>query len=166
LSADAPDYLRAVDAIHAEPLEQAKRDSWSADAFFAVQEEMYERHMRELRLTIEHRGQGIARTKVDDLVGLWARVHQPVRQDVDTFFDGRESVALQDLPPADLSEADAWHLAAFMNARAGETLKEVIAILGPADFETFYGHAPDVPFLLVEPDILKGASAASRNRKS
>jgi hypothetical protein len=158
LPEDASAYLRAVDAIHTAPLQSTPRDQWSAEALFALQQELYERHIHEVELTIEHRGSGIDQAKLDSLLNLWKRVHQPVRADLDAFFGERENVSLRTLPPAQLSEADAFYLANFMNLRVAETLKEVIGILGGDDFKTFYGHRHDVPFLVIEPDILKGAA--------
>lgn len=158
LSSDTSEYLRAVDEIHSAPLRTAARETWDADSFFALELELHERHMREEELTIEHRGKGIDPAKLEKLLGLWRRVHYPVREHLDAFFAGRDSVSLRDLPPVQISEADALYLANVMNARAAVILEEVIDILGPEDFTKFYGHGPDLPFLVVEPDILRGAA--------
>jgi hypothetical protein len=164
LSSDASDYLRAVDEIHNAPLQTAARETWDADSLFALEMELHERHMREEDLTIEHRGKGIDPAKLEQLRALWDRVHRPVREDLDAFFAGRDSVSLRDLPPVQISEADATYLANVMNARAGAILEEVIDILGPEDFTKFYGHGPDKPFLVIEPDILKGAATKPEPR--
>jgi len=149
------DYLRRVQELYVQPIVPAQKNEWTAEELFAVQVKMYERHMQEVDMTLAFRRHGVSPDKMSALHGLWADFHRPSRENIDSFFKGRSVVNLRQLPKVNLNEQDATLLANSMNTAAGEQLKKVIALLGPDDFKTIYGHAPEQAFLVINPMILK-----------
>jgi hypothetical protein len=154
---DRTDYLGRVQKLHDRPIISEERDGLSAADHFDLLERSYERHMQEIDLTLEHHGHGIGAGKIGELRALWSDFHRPSQDSVDAFYEHRSA---DSGPQSDvkLSEHDWIILAHEMNTRIGELSGRIADLLGPDDFRTIYGHAPEEPSLVVNPMILKGTA--------
>lgn len=152
------DYLRRVQELYAQSIISEDKEEWTAAEHFDFLEKNYERHMEEIDLTLEYRGRMVSPNKISALRTLWADFHKPSRKDIEDFYKNQPVVNLKQLPDVYLTEQDTIILANIMNMAASELLRKVIDLLGPDDFKTVYGHAPEEPFLVVNPIILKNAA--------
>ena len=84
--------------------------------------------------------------------------HKPSQKNIEDFYRDQNVVNFKQLPDVSLSEYDIITLANLMNMIASKLLQKVIDLLGPDDFKTVYGHAPEEPFLVVNPMVLKNAA--------
>lgn len=158
LGDEAPAYLREIAALHERPLAAARQNEWTGDAMFALQQESRARHAEEMRINVQSRGTGIDEGKLDAVVTLFDRLHAPNRSELDAHFAAAGALRLDALSEPEITEPIALAIAATVNDRAAATAREAAQILGARDFETLFGHSPERPFLLAEPDILKAAA--------
>lgn len=152
------DYLSRVQKLYTRAIISKEKEAWTAAEHFDFLGKNYERHMQEIDLTLDYRGRNVSPNKISELRTLWADFHKPSRKNIDDFYKKQPVINLKQLPDVSLSEQDLLLLANIMNMAASEQLKKVIDLLGPDDFKTIYGHAPEEPFLVVNPMILKNAA--------
>lgn len=152
------DYLRRVQELHVQPIISEEKDEWTATEHFDFLEKSYERHMEEIDLTLEYRGRNVSPHKISELRALWMDFHKPSQKNIVDFYGDQNVVNLKQLPDVSLSEHDIIILAYIMNNTASELLRKVIDLLGTDDFQSVYGHAPEEPFLVVDPMVLKNAA--------
>lgn len=152
------DYLRRIQELHAQPIIFARKEEWTAAKHLDFLEKNYERHMQEIDLTLKYRRGNVSSNKISELRTLWMDFHKPSQKNIEDFYRDQNVVNFKQLPDVSLSEYDIITLANLMNMIASKLLQKVIDLLGPDDFKTVYGHAPEEPFLVVNPMVLKNAA--------
>ena len=153
---EASRLLKRIQALHAQPPLRTP-EVWTAAAYDAVLQQQYAQHMAEVDLVLEYRGRGIEEARLEALRSIWADVHTPPAEAGKNYLAAQRAVQAE-APRLPMTREDVWLLAHTMNLKAGEVHQQIVEVLGPEDYQAFHGHAPDAPFLLVDPTILAGAS--------
>lgn len=152
-------FLHAVQSLHAQPLLETVPETWTAGIYNEFLERSYQRHMAEIDLAITYRGQGIVASKLDQMRALWAEVHRPHPEQIETAL----AVITSERPSqaaVEISRDDALLLAHTMNLKATDFQRKLVDVLGPSEYGIYFGEQPDTPFLLVDPTILSAAVAS------
>lgn len=147
-------YLQSVRELHAQPLLQSLPEEWDGAVFRQVVDAQYERHMEEIDLSLEFRGRGIADTKLSDLRSIFAQFHQPA-ESLSSDFEQQQIKPTKDVS---FNPEEAVLMANQMNMAGGKLLHEVTDLLGPKDFEAYFGHSPERTFMVIDPRILGNGS--------